>query len=51
MTIYNIKNISVAAEEEKYKGTYLEDFDFEYDCDFPEIEYSDYGADLRGGRH
>ena len=38
-------------EEEKYKGTYLEDFDFEYDYDFPEIEYSDYGADLRGGRH
>ena len=38
-------------EEEKYKGTYLEDFDFEYDYDFPEIEYSDYGADLRGGRN
>ena len=34
-------------EEEKYKGTYLEDFDFDY----PEIEYSDFGSDIRGGRN
>ena len=40
----------ISNEADKYKGTYLEDFDFEYDCEFPEIEYSDYGADLRGAR-
>ena len=34
-------------EADKYKGTYLEDFDFDY----PEIEYSDFGSDIRGGRN
>ena len=34
-------------EEGKYKGTYLEDFDFDY----PEIEYSVFGSDICGGRN
>ena len=34
-------------EAGKYKGTYLEDFDFDY----PEIEYSDFGSDICGGRN
>jgi|TARA_B100000242_G_scaffold258284_1_gene202529 hypothetical protein len=34
-------------EAGKYKGTYLEDFDFDY----PEIEYSVFGSDICGGRN
>ena len=34
-------------EADKYKGTYLEDFDFDY----PEIEYSVFGSDICGGRN